>query len=157
MNIKYFYKDATICLNGHVVSKNEANYSKFCKVCGKETISNCQHCKTPIQGVIFIPNSMPVSKYNRPNYCHSCGKAYPWTEQVINNAVELVSLDDQLSDEYKEIIKSALPDLVVDSPDTPLAQAKYKKYMSNATNYIQDSVRNLLIDVVSETVKKSIF
>ena len=155
--MKTFYKHATICLNGHIVSKDEANYFKFCKVCGEPNISECQHCTTPIQGVIYIPNGFPITNYNRPNYCHACGKPYPWTEKIINNAVELVSLDDQLSDDYKEIIKNALPDLITDTLDTPLAQVKYKKYMNRASKHIQDSVRNLLIDVVSDAVKKSIF
>ena len=33
------YNNATICLNGHVVSKYQANYQKFCSKCGKETYS----------------------------------------------------------------------------------------------------------------------
>ena len=43
------YNNATICLNGHVVSKYQANYQKFCSKCGKETYSKCPECNSPIQ------------------------------------------------------------------------------------------------------------
>lgn len=152
-----FYKNATICLNGHVASETEANYRKFCKSCGEPTISNCQSCDDLIQGYYYVPGVFSSAKYNAPNYCHSCGKPYPWTEKLLNNAVELISLDDQLNDEQKQIIKNAIPDLIVESPTTALAQAKYKKYISNSAFYIQDGLKNLLVDVVSESVKKSLF
>lgn len=44
------YNNATICLNGHVVSKYQANYQKFCSKCGKETYSKCPECNSPIHG-----------------------------------------------------------------------------------------------------------
>ncbi|MDW8551090.1 DUF2321 domain-containing protein [Staphylococcus nepalensis] len=152
-----YFENATICLNGHVSSSSTANYRKFCKECGQPTISNCLNCSTSIQGYYHVPGFLGAYDYPVPNYCHECGTAYPWTEKVLNKAVELVSLDEQLSEEHRTIIKSAIPDLLIDSPTTPVAQAKYKKYMSYAADYVQEGARNLLIDVVSETVKKSLF
>lgn len=38
------YQGATICVNGHVANYDEPNHQKYCSVCGKETISECQHC-----------------------------------------------------------------------------------------------------------------
>ena len=152
-----YYTNATICLKGHVSSSSNANYRKFCKECGEYTISNCSNCQSAIQGYYYVPGFLDAYDCDAPNYCHECGNAYPWTEKILNNAIELVSLDEQLSEEHRSIIKNAIPDLIIDSPTTPVAQAKYKKYMSQATDYVQESARNLLIDVVSETVKKSLF
>ncbi|OEL06868.1 hypothetical protein AST13_02190 [Staphylococcus xylosus] len=152
-----YYKNATICLNGHVSSDSTANYRKFCKECGLATTSSCSNCSAPIQGYYYIPGFLGSSDYQVPYYCHECGSAYPWTDKILENAVELVSLDDELSEEHKTIIKNSIPDLIVDSPTTPLAQAKYKKYMSHAADYVQEGARNLLIDVVSESVKKALF
>lgn len=152
-----YYKNATICLNGHVASDSIANYRKFCKSCGKSTISNCQTCNQPIQGYYDYPGALTRPKYEVPNYCHSCGNPYPWTEKLLNNAIELVSLDEKLNDNQKQIIKTAIPDLIVESPTTALAEAKYKKYISNSASYVQDGLKNLLVNVVSETVKKSLF
>lgn len=152
-----YYENATICLNGHTASSHDANYIKFCKTCGESTISKCLKCESPIEGSYRSRDIIDFTTYNPPNYCHECGTAYPWTEKILNNVIELVSLDDELPQEHRTIIKNAIPDLIIDSPTTPVAQAKYKKYMSQAAEYVQEGVRNLIIDLVSESVKKSLF
>ena len=75
----------------------------------------------------------------------------------MDNAVELLSLEDDLDDETKELIKNAIPDLIRETPDTPIAIAKYQKYINGAGEILKNSMRQLLIDVVCETVKKSLF
>lgn len=152
-----YYENATICINGHVASSDTANYRKHCKQCGQETISVCQKCDSSIQGYYFVPGIIGFSDYNRPSYCHDCGSPYPWTEQLINNAIELISLDEELPSDIKDVIKSSLPDLIVETPSAPLAVAKYRKYMSQANDYTRDGIKNLLIDIVSETIKKSLW
>lgn len=153
-----YYKNATVCLNGHAASSSTANYRKFCKDCGEKTISRCGNCETNIQGDYEVPGVATIGfTYYPPAYCHNCGHPYPWTSTVLENAIELIALDDDLPSEHKEIIKNAIPNLVVDTPTTPVAVAKYKKYMSKSTDYIREGIENLLIDVVSETVKKSIW
>jgi len=151
-----FYNSATICKKGHVISSTASDYTPYCKLCGSESISKCQHCDTPLRG--SYENEISIEwNYLSPPYCYACGKPFPWTETLINNAVELISLDDNLSDEIKRIIKNALPDLIVETPSTPVAAAKYKKFIPSAAKYIQDGLKNLLIDVTSETVKKSLW
>lgn len=153
-----YYEIATICLNGHVASSSTSNYRKFCKECGKETISTCQSCGSNIQGDYNVPGVVALgSTYNPPSFCHECGEPFPWTEMVIANAVELIALDDDLPEEYKEIIKNSFPDLVVETPTTPVAVAKYKKYMPKAADYVQNGIKTILYDVASETVKKAIW
>lgn len=87
------YNNATICLNGHVVSKYQANYQKFCSKCGKETYSKCPECNSPIHGKYEVDGIVDLSgSYNRPDYCYNCGAPYPWTKIILDNAVMLVSL-----------------------------------------------------------------
>lgn len=153
------YNGATICLNGHVVSKYKANCQKHCSICGKETYSICLQCHAPIRGVaevkgVIVVGDMP---YDKPFYCYECGAPYPWTQKILDSAVELVSLDDDLDETSKELIKNAIPELLIDTPITPIAVAKYQKGLSKASQIIHDSMRQLLIDVVSETVKKILF
>lgn len=63
------YNNATICLNGHVVSKYQANYQKFCSKCGKETYSKCPECNSPIHGKYEVDGIVDLSgSYNRPDY-----------------------------------------------------------------------------------------
>lgn len=91
------YNNATICLNGHVVSKYQANYQKFCSKCGKETYSKCPECNSPIHGKYEVDGIVDLSgSYNRPDYCYNCGAPYPWTKIILDNAVMLVSLEDEL-------------------------------------------------------------
>ncbi|MHA9740729.1 DUF2321 domain-containing protein [Robinsoniella peoriensis] len=153
------YYGATICLNGHVISKRKANFQKYCLKCGKETYSNCLRCNAPINGLIEIKGAVVAGDrfYERPFYCYECGSPYPWTEKILNDAVELLSLDDNLEPSIKELIKSAIPDLIVDTPSTPLAIAKYNKGISKAGQIIKDSMYSLLIDVISEATKKALF
>lgn len=152
------YENATICLNGHIISISKANCQKFCSKCGRETYSNCTECDMPIRGKYQIKGVVDLTgRYDRPNFCYNCGSPYPWTKNILDNAVELLSLEDDLADETKELIKNAIPDLITETPDTPIAIAKYQKYINGAGEILKNSMRQLLIDVVCETVKKSLF
>lgn len=152
------YRNATICLNGHVVSSSQSNAETFCSKCGNQTYSICPQCKTPIRGSYYAEGVVfAYDDYEKPYYCHNCGAPYPWTQKILDNAVELLSLDDELDSSSKELIKNAIPDLIVDTPTTPIAIAKYRKGIANAGQIIKDSLRQLLIDVISETAKKALF
>lgn len=151
-----YYENATICINGHTISEIKAKYDDYCFRCGKETISSCTNCSVPIRGLYVLPDVFGFG-YTKPSYCFKCGIAFPWTQQLLNNAIELVALDEELSENDKEIIKNALPDLFIETPTTPVATAKFKKFIPKASSFVQDGLRTLLIDVVSETAKKSIW
>lgn len=152
------YNTATICLNGHIVSKYRANSQKFCSKCGEKTFSFCPHCNAPIKGAYY---SSGVIISDRPlplaYYCDNCGLPYPWTQKILDNAVELLSLDESLSLESKELIKTAIPELIIDTPTTPIAIAKYKKGITKAGQVVKDAMRQLLLDVVCEIAKNSLF
>lgn len=150
------YYGATICLKGHVLSKYNLYTQNYCTQCGEKTYSTCVYCNSPIHG---LPETDSVEDlenrpYKLPYYCHECGKPYPWTERILNNVVELLSLDDDLDSSTKELIKSAIPELIVDTPSTPVSAAKYKKGISKAGELVKNSMYNLLVDVLSETAKK---
>lgn len=153
------YHNATICLNGHVVSKYDANSQKHCSKCGTETYSYCLKCHAPIHGLYDVTGVAVIGKrpYQLPYYCYECGAPYPWTQKILDNAIELLFLDDDLDDASKELIKNAIPELIVDTPTTPIAVAKYKKGISASGQILKDSMRQLLVDVVSETAKKTLF
>lgn len=122
------YERATLCLNGHVISSYNANSTKFCNQCGDFTVSNCQCCDQPIRGRYKHTGIVVLgSQYNKPAYCDNCGKPFPWTARVIENAIEILALDEELQPEHKELIRLALPDLLVEKPSTPVAVAKYRK------------------------------
>lgn len=90
-------------------------------------------------------------------YCYQCGKPYPWTETIIKASLDLLWMDEDLSSEQKDVLKNTIPDLIVETPVTPVAVARYKKYISKASSFISNALYQLLVDVVSESVKKSLF
>lgn len=149
------YRTAQICLNGHIITKNlehdPESTEKYCSDCGKEVIEGCLKCDESIRSNIYDPIETP------PNYCRNCSSPFPWTEKILNNAIELLSLDESLSDNHKDILQSVFPDLLVDTPTTPLAVAKYKKYISSSQGFIQDGLKQIFIDIVSEAVRMSIW
>lgn len=153
------YNIPTICLNGHVVSHSYPNEETFCSLCGTKTYSYCPQCNCPIRGTYYIDGfaTFGADEYEKPYYCYNCGAPYPWTQQILDNAIELLSLDDELDSSSKDLIKNAIPDLIVDTPTTPIAVAKYRKGILNAGQIVKDSLRQLLIDVISETAKKTLF
>lgn len=153
------YRNATICLNGHVISHSNANAETFCSQCGNVTYSACPQCNSPIRGVYDVQGVAVLGHrdYKKPYYCHNCGAPYPWTQKILDNAVELLSLDDELDSSSKELIKNAIPDLIIDTPTTPIAIAKYRKGIANAGQIIKGSLYQLLVDVISETAKKALF
>lgn len=152
------YENATICINGHVMSSSYSNVQPFCSKCGKPTISECTHCGSPLHGMRETPGVVYLgAKYHKDLYCYNCGNPYPWTESIINSAVEILSLDEELSKENIDILKNAIPDLLVDTPQTPVATARYKRFLDKTQNFIKNSLYQLFVDVLSDTVKKSLF
>lgn len=153
------YHGATICLNGHVLSKYDTHSNKFCSICGSTTISYCLSCKRNINGLSNPSGIAVVGKrpYTKPNYCEYCGEPHPWTQTILDNAIELLALDTELDQPTKDIIKTAIPNLLVDTPLTPVAVAKYQTGIEKTGKIIKDGLYNLLVDVASDTAKKTLF
>ncbi|WP_382400753.1 DUF2321 domain-containing protein [Lentibacillus salinarum] len=103
------YGGTQICLDGHTITYNyelgSPLQAKHCRKCGKETITQCLSCNAAIRGKYNIPNIITAGyKYELPNLCHECGQPYPWTQTLLDNAVEIVALDEYLDNDDKEII-----------------------------------------------------
>lgn len=152
-----------ICLNGHQINQ-KSDYDEdpdppfYCEDCGQKIIRTCQKCNEPIDGFVqYTGDFIGHDKAYVPNYCKHCGGSYPWTESIIEGTKELISLDSSISQEDKEAIEISVPDLLVDTPKTKVAATKFKMLTSGATSIVKDGLRELLVDVVSETAKKIMF
>lgn len=151
-----------ICLNGHMITDNEdidAITTGFCPTCGEKLISKCPICKNYIPGettsddFVFVGfPSEPV-----PNYCAHCGNAYPWTKRAIDSAKELINFSKKLNDKEKQQLAESIPDLISDTPRTKIAIVKFKLLSKKAGSTIASGLHDILVDVVSETVKKTLF
>lgn len=150
-----------VCLNGHqktIYSKTIDNPGTFCEECGESIISQCLNCKAGIKGFKRVPGVISIGENIKvPRYCYHCSKPFPWTQILISNTEELLSLDPAFTATDINIAIKAIPDLISETPTTPVATIKFKQILSKATPVVKDAMYNLLVDVISETVKKSLF
>lgn len=156
-----YYHVAQVCTNGHLINdrydSHRALNMVFCPKCGAKTITTCPNCGSNIRGDYQCDSVVLFGTTSVDSYCYNCGVPYPWTQKILDSALELLSLDVELSSDTKELIKNAIPYLLVDTPETPVAIAKYRNGMSKAGQVLKDSMHQLLVDVISETAKKVIY
>jgi hypothetical protein len=153
-----YYDNASVCRNGHMindaVNERPEKNRNFCNKCGAETLLKCEFCSQPIIGRRFYnrmgtsPSPVPV-----PSYCADCGKAYPWTRTVLEQANELIDLIDELSEEEKRILKDAFPDLLADTPKTQVAALRTGKLMNKVEGNFKTAFREIFIGVATEGAK----
>ena len=151
------YYPAEICLNGHVISACETGIETYCSDCGSKTISQCPSCNTPIRGDFNDEYTVFIQKYNAPAYCYACGNPFPWTKSQIEAITELIEFDEQLSVDKKSYMSNNIDALTTDNPKTKVVATKFKFYLSEAANATGNAIKDILVDIISETAKKIIF
>jgi len=160
------YDTAQICLNGHVInsavkSRPEHNEA-FCSRCGSKTITECQSCRCPIRGsdlddIYWSTHREYQRNYVSPAFCIQCGAPYPWTERGLEAARELAAELESLDDSEKELLAASLDDIVRDTPKTSAAATRFKRLMAKAGGTAAQAFKHILIDIASETAKKTIW
>lgn len=159
-----WYDTAQICTNGHVINSCSVSIpvhnKNFCDKCGEPTITICQNCNAPIKGYYNQANVMALiyhTDLKLPRFCPDCGKPYPWTEAKLKAAKELADEISNLSPEERALLKKSLDDIVRETPQTTVAVNRFKKLVAKAGKPVADAFRDILVDVLSEAVKKSIW
>jgi hypothetical protein len=153
------YDAALICPNGHVVNARantqRQHNQKFCDKCGEAVLIKCAGCSAPIRGRYYGGNmSMP---YTVPSYCFNRGEQFAWSRRELDAAKELADEFDELSWEEKESLKQSLDDLMRDTPQTKVAETRFKRLIKKAGNHAYEGMRDILVDVLSEAAKKTLF
>jgi len=95
--------------------------------------------------------------YTPPSFCPECGKPYPWTEAKLKAAQELSDELDNLSLEERSLLKKSLDDIVRDTPETTVAATRFKRLVAKAGQVAADGLKDILVDIASETAKKLIW
>jgi hypothetical protein len=156
-----WYDTAQICLNGHHITSTAHSSPEFCKQrcpkCGEKTITNCPACEEIIQGFCHIPGVIHTSSGETPSFCHACGKPYPWTLSRLQAAQSLADEMDSLTDAEKITLKSTLDDLIRDTPQSAVAVVRFKKLAAKGSSQVGQAFRDILVDIVSETVRKGLW
>jgi hypothetical protein len=96
-----------------------------------------------------------TSPYLVPHYCYNCGKPYPWTQAKLEAAKEFAEELDGLSSKEKDVLKQSIEELARDTPKTKVAAVKVKKILAKARGAALSMLRDILVDIASETAKKA--
>lgn len=159
---KGWYDTAQICLNGHIINTRaetspESNKS-FCDQCGAETITNCLKCGAKILGQLHPGEGfLALPMIGAPKFCSICGSPYPWTESRLKAAHDLANEISGISEEERNALNQSLDELVKDTPKTEVAVIEFKKIVSKAGKETANALRQILLDIVSEAVKRAIW
>lgn len=154
------YKTAQICQNGHVITEDiffEELCSKYCPKCGETTITNCPICSEPIRGRYQNCEGFFSRKYRAPAYCHNCGKPFPWTKLKLEAARELINDVDELTDEERKNINNSFTNIISDNPMTTVSANKIRNVLKKIPEQATSCLRDILVDIASETAKKIIW
>jgi hypothetical protein len=145
---------AQICTSGHVHHCDGETFKakEFCKECGASCIDACTYCKVPIRGTVIY---RPATTYHRPLFCHACGRPYPWLEDRLRTARELLDHDDKLTEDDRQAL---WPDLqfVMSNPKADITPAKTKLVtieLGKAAEWVKDAVIDLMAKTAAEVIK----
>lgn len=155
-----YFDVAQICINGHVINSSSRRYpvsnQEFCDQCGAKTITACAKCTTDIRGFHHM-SGVIHSQYERPAFCFKCGAPFPWTAAGLEAARSLADIIEGLKPEDREALKTSVNDLVKNTPATRVAETRFKQIMKRSGKEVADGMRSVLTDIISETVRKTIF
>jgi hypothetical protein len=93
--------------------------------------------------------------YKRPNFCHKCGHAYPWMEDRLKTAKELLNHDDKLSYDERENLWGLLQ-YVMSDPKSDLVPANKKLIeisLAKAAAATRDFVTSFMAQYFAEMSK----
>ena len=156
-----YYATAQICCNGHVITKDTSDTEKlspYCSKCGAKTITECPNCHAPIRGAYCMPGAfLAYAHYTPPAYCCQCGHPFPWTEAKLKAAQDLLYESEELSPEEMSKLATSLPDIVVETPKTIVSANRLSRILRKVSPEIASGVREILINIVVEAAKKTIW
>lgn len=152
------YDVGQVCLNGHPTNghyRTMPQFNKdFCPDCGEKTITVCPDCNTSIEGQ-YVSRGIAGFSYHPPAYCKSCGSPFPWASRAIQAAIDLAEVELDGTD--REVFEQNVGELTKNSPQTKVAAARIKKIVVRAGGAFGETLRDILVDVASETAKKMLW
>lgn len=94
--------------------------------------------------------------FERPAYCRHCGKPYPWTREAIAKVEQTISTAEDLNAEQQSELIESIPDIIAETPGTPLATVRFKKVLSSVGKVTAEALAKTLLDVACSFVKSSL-
>ena len=98
-----------------------------------------------------------MGKTEAPAFCQECGNPHPWTEQRLATAQQFADEEAHFTTEEREQFQQSLAEIVKETPNAPLAIGRFRRLMAKGGKAASDGLRDILVDVLSEAVKKTIW
>lgn len=155
-----YYSTAQVCLAGHPSTSDITNtelMENFCSQCGQKTITQCPSCNANIRGYYHVSGCFSFQEYVPPAFCYNCGKPFPWTQSRFDVARELIAEMDELTSDEQEKFNNSLPNILSETPQTPLAATRINKYLSKIAPVSKEGIKQLFFDITIEAAKKIIW
>lgn len=155
------YQTAQVCRNGHAITdsvdRNPGLRSSFCRSCGAATMTECESCHAPIRGYYHVEKVLCLGgEYHPPDYCHSCGVAYPWTRLKIVAAEEAAEEIAELTAAERDQLKASIPALMGQGLATDLAVSRVRRALKKLGAVGAQTLQKMVADIASESVRKSL-
>jgi hypothetical protein len=155
------YDIAQVCKNGHVISStagsNPEFRKNFCNKCGERTMMQCESCLKPIKGYYHVEGVLDFSMtYHLPIFCDNCGNPFPWTGTKLKASKDLINFIETISDDEKDDFRLTIEQLIRETSDAPIAKVKFKRYIKRIESDLAKSIKELLLDIVSNSIKPAI-
>ena len=120
-------------------------------------MTNCQSCDEPIRGDYHADNLVAVGfTYIPPAFCHKCGASFPWTDRRSRAAIDLFLEDSNIAADNEQFEES-IQQIARDTPQAQVASKRVTKLMGKIGKETASAIRDILVDVASETAKKILF
>ncbi|UPU37491.1 DUF2321 domain-containing protein [Geomonas paludis] len=153
------YDVAQVCPNGHVSNEMSVAYPDFnrdfCESCGEKTITTCPSCKKPIRGGLH--GVFTTAEFTPPAFCRNCGQPFPWTQRGIQAAIDLATIVGGLQGEDAAQFGTSIQEVARDTAQAQVAAHRVKGLLGKVATTTASAIRDVMVDIVSETAKKIIW
>jgi hypothetical protein len=123
--------------------------------CGAVTVTKCQNCSSSIRGYFMAFRG--DHPYKTPSFCHTCGEPYPWTISRMKAAADLINEMESINDQEKKALIESVQEMTKDTPQSQVASVRYRKIIVKVGKETGDAMRDIIINIVSETIRRSLF
>jgi hypothetical protein len=130
--------------------------TKFCEKCGALSITQCPSCAETIRGNYHVRGIVGGIE-DPPDFCHNCGKPYPWMKKLIEAATKEIDAAKSLNDTEKQEFVEAIQEVRGDSTLSKMAGHKIKKYVARLGPAAGEVIKEVVTKIASEAISKGIF
>jgi hypothetical protein len=119
--------------------------------------SPAQSVQSRFRATTILAVSSRWLKKNRPLFATNADHRSPWTEKRLAAAQKFAEEVENFSPDDRQQLQQSLSDLVKQTPYTPIAVNRVKKLLAKGGEWVSDGLREILVDVLSEAIKKQIW